>query len=102
MAADDGGGVIMMAAVNGGATTVEAAAVEGGRRWVGRGCCAFVCGKKVLGSSCSAEGAISCLGRVTYVRSPMVPQVDKVICLENLRRQNHPIQCRVEINLEEP
>ena len=27
-----------------------------GEGWVGRGCCVFVCEKKVLGSSCLAEG----------------------------------------------
>jgi hypothetical protein len=39
-----------------GAMTAAAAARKEGGGWVWRGCCAFVCGKKVLASSCSAEG----------------------------------------------
>ncbi len=58
----------------GGGGVIMPVAVDGRRRrrrrrwgWVGRGCCVVVCGKKVLASSCSAEGAGDTLASALFL-----------------------------------
>ena len=59
VAADGGGGDTMMALIDGGRRRCRQQQRKERGGWVGRGCCVFVCGRKVIGSCCSAEGAMS-------------------------------------------